>query len=97
MGEWRSCADLVALFADGVGNGVARLVAFYADLLAGQIDFDDGVRIDFAHGVYHGTLAVAAGHAFNGELVLHKNSLGMVRQGTTGQPCHARAQAHHEA
>jgi hypothetical protein len=66
-----SVGDDVAFFSDGLGQGFARLTAVDVNAIGGPVDADLGLRVELLHGGFDGALAVAAGHACDGEGLVH--------------------------
>ena len=74
-----SGGDAIAFFSDGLGQGFAGLCAVDVNAVGGAVDADLGLRVDLLHGVFDGTLAVTAGHACDGEGLVHGGSFVLMR------------------
>lgn len=66
-----SGGDAIALFSDGLGQGFAGLCAVDVNAVGGPVDADLGLWVKLLHSIFDGTFAVAAGHASDGEGLVH--------------------------
>ncbi len=66
-----SVSHAIAFFGDGLGQGFAGLGAVNVNALGGAVDADLGLRVKLLHCVFDGAFAMAAGHARDGESLVH--------------------------
>ncbi len=66
-----SGGDAIAFFCNGLGQGFAGLRAVDVNAVGGAVDADLGLRVKLLHSIFDGALAVTAGHAGDGEGLVH--------------------------